>query len=86
VSRGKNLRKMKRSAMDIRSSSKPIGEKLRKQDPLGFEVSNTEVYLRNTVIKHNDQTYITMQLQQLDWIIHARALQCKREKTTWETD
>jgi hypothetical protein len=36
--------------------------------------------------QQDDQTFITLQLQQLDWIFHARAIQCKREKTTQETD
>jgi hypothetical protein len=36
--------------------------------------------------QHNDQTYITMQLQQLEWSLHARAIQCKREKYHKEAD
>ena len=29
--------------------------------------------------QHNDQTYIAMHLKQLEWILHAWAIQCKRE-------
>jgi hypothetical protein len=34
--------------------------------------------------QHNDKTYITIHLQQLDWILHAQDIQCKREKITRE--
>jgi hypothetical protein len=30
--------------------------------------------------QQDDQTSIILQLQQLDWIFHARAIQCKKEK------
>jgi len=30
--------------------------------------------------QQNSETSITLQLQQLDWIIHAQAIQCKKRK------
>jgi hypothetical protein len=44
---------------------------------------DTEICLQGTQLQlQYDQTSIILQLQQLDWILHARAIQCEKETYT----
>ena len=60
---------------------KQLGEeKIRLKITLKLKIQTLKYVQTTQSQQHNDQTYITMQLKQLDWILHAWAIQCKREK------
>jgi hypothetical protein len=66
---------------------KQLGEeKIRLKITLKLKLQTLKYVQTTQSQQHNDQTYITMQLQQLDWILHARAIQCKRGKYHKEDD
>jgi hypothetical protein len=46
-------------------------EKLRLKITLKLKLQTLKYVQTTQSQQHNDQTYITMQLQQLDWILHA---------------
>jgi hypothetical protein len=46
-------------------------EKLRLKITLELKIQTLKYVQTTQSQQHNDQTYITMQLQQLDWILHA---------------
>jgi hypothetical protein len=59
---------------------KKLGEeKIKLKTSLELKLQTLKYVQTTQSQQHNDQTYITMQLQQLDWILHARAIQRKRE-------
>ena len=61
-------------------------EKLKIKITLELKLQTLKFVQTTQSQQHNDQTYITMKLQQLDWILHARAIQCKRGKDHKEDD
>jgi hypothetical protein len=62
---------------------KQLGEeKLRLKITLKLKFQTLKYVQMTQSKKRNDQTYIRMQLQQLHWILHFQAIQCKRENIT----
>jgi hypothetical protein len=61
-------------------------EKLKLKSNLELKLQTLKYVQATQLQQQNDQTSIILQLQQLDWIFHARAIQCKREKITQGTE
>jgi hypothetical protein len=65
--------------MGIRPFKQLGEEKLRLKSNLELKLQTLKYVTGTQSQQHNDQTYITMQLQQLDWILHARVIQCEEK-------
>ena len=73
--------KVDKSSMGIRLSSSLV-----KKNSGSRALLNSSFRHWNMSQQHNNQTYIIMQLQQLDWILHAQAFQHKGKKENKEYD